>query len=377
MAQQAPLQSGWRISPEGKGWLIVTCALILVGVLRNVNLLTLLGFVMLALFVLQGVAVGRGLRSLSVRRWSDSVLHAGAGCRVELRVHNEGGWSVKGLWVEQAGPGHHAGWLLDALEPDGRRAVRCEVVPPRRGWYELGPVVAASGHPFGLWQLAVEAAGPQRLLVLPRPGKVERDKLRRFLRGASPRGERTRHKGTPHQMARADFHGLRPYRPGDSPRWVHWRTSARRGELMVREFEDVPGDDLVLVLDPSGPPGEHFEQAVTLAASLAWEWCQRHGDRLVFTTASLRPEPVDGLTGPDLARRVLEALALAGPERCSPQAAAAVRPLVPRTAAVVVVSAGPSSLPDALEGALGMPTALLDASRPEELTFFTPPPPGG
>jgi uncharacterized protein (DUF58 family) len=144
---------------------------------------------------------------------------------------------------------------------------------------------------------------------------------------------------------------------------------------MVREFEDVPGDDLVLVLDPSGTPGAHFEQAVTLAASIAWEWCQRHGDRLVFVTASLRPEPVHGLTGPDLARRILESLALVGPERSSPQAtAASLRPLVPRTAGVVIVTAGPSSLHDALEGPLGRAVALLDASRPEELSFFTPPP---
>src|SRR5262249_42200637 len=100
--------------------------------------------------------------------------------------------------------------------------------------------------------------------------------------------------------------------------------------------------------------------------------------RLVFVIASLRPEAVHGLTGPDLARRILEVLALAGPERSSPQAtAAALRPLVPRTAGVVGVSSRPSSLHQALEGPLGRPAALLDASHPENLGFFTPPPEGG
>ncbi len=373
----SPSRTGWHLTRQGLYWLGIVAVLLLVGTLRNINLVALLGCLLFALFLLQAASAGRGLRSLQVRRWTDDVMHAGAGCRVELRIHNTHTGPLKGLWVEEAGPAHLVGWQVSTLEADGRRALRCEVVPARRGWYELDPVRAASGHPFGLVRVVAEVAPALRLLVLPRPGKIARDKLRRLMRGSDPRGERTRHRGRPHAMARADFHGLRPYRPGDSPRWVHWRTSARRGELMVREFEDVPGDDLVLVFDPAGQPGEVFERAVTLAATLVWEWCQRLGDRLVFALAGPTPEVIEGLTGPDLSRRILSALAAAEAGASSPAAAAAaLRPFVPRTAAVLAVSAGPSVLPDALGAALGREATLLDASRPHELDFFTPPPGG-
>ena len=49
-----------------------------------------------------------------------------------------------------------------------------------------------------------------------------------------------------HPAAQTDFHGLRTFQPADSPRWIHWRTSARRGELMVKEFEETPTDNLIL-----------------------------------------------------------------------------------------------------------------------------------
>ncbi|MGL4555578.1 MAG: DUF58 domain-containing protein [Gemmataceae bacterium] len=167
---------------------------------------------------------------------------------------------------------------------------------------------------------------------------------------------------------------MRPYRPGDSLRWIHWRTSARRGQLMVKEFEDVPGEDLVLVFDPVGPDGEAFERAVTLAATIAHEWCQRRGDRLLLAVAGRTPEIVDGVTGPAHARRVLEALALVAAEADrDPQLAERLRAYVPRSASAVVVSAGASPLVAPLEEALGRAVSLLDASDVDGLSFFTPP----
>jgi len=56
-----------------------------------------------------------------------------------------------------------------------------------------------------------------------------------------------------HPTAQAEIHGVRSYRSGDNPRLIHWRTSARRGELMVRELEDVPSDNLLVIVDPTHP----------------------------------------------------------------------------------------------------------------------------
>src|SRR5262249_49364986 len=74
-------------------------------------------------------------------------------------------------------------------------------------------------------------------------------------RAGAPPSPRRRRRPRRHPTAQAEFHGLRAFRSGDSPRWIHWRTSARCGELMVREFEDVPPDHLVLVVEPVAGDG--------------------------------------------------------------------------------------------------------------------------
>src|SRR5262249_51745905 len=157
----------------------------------------------------------------------------------------------------------------------------------------------------------------------------------------------------------------------------HWRTSARRGELMVREFEDVPGENLVLVFAP--PPlriadcgsriedsanpqsaihdPQSFERAVGLTASIVWEWCRQHGDRLVRAPAAPAPRPLGGRPGPEHARRVLECLALVAPGRMgdpstltAPLAATALPP-----GPVLVIGVGPNALAASLPPALGRP----------------------
>jgi hypothetical protein len=68
------------------------------------------------------------------------------------------------------------------------------------------------------------------------------------------------------------FHALRPYVPGDDRRYVHWRTSARTGALMVRQFEETRRTHLALALSASPADygdAEEFELAVSIAASLS------------------------------------------------------------------------------------------------------------
>jgi uncharacterized protein (DUF58 family) len=78
----------------------------------------------------------------------------------------------------------------------------------------------------------------------------------------------------------ADVRGVRPYRAGDSPRDVHWRTTARRGSLMVREYDSTSPLDLTLVFEPYLPDDPtptqkaRLERAIELAATVFWAWCR-------------------------------------------------------------------------------------------------------
>ncbi len=93
-----------------------------------------------------------------------------------------------------------------------------------------------------------------------------------------------------------EYHGLRDYRSGDSPRWIHWRTSARRGELMVKEFEQQNEQDLAILIDPwlprtkaSPEQREAMEQAISFAATLCLETCRYQGRRLVLGWTGAAP----------------------------------------------------------------------------------------
>src|SRR5581483_7364175 len=99
-----------------------------------------------------------------------------------------------------------------------------EVVLPDRGDYPCRPLRVVSSFPFGLVRHEVEFDAGDRLTVLPRLGTLSAGRLRRWLVHAARPDERTRR--TRRRLAQeAEFHGLRQFRSGDSPRMIHWRTS--------------------------------------------------------------------------------------------------------------------------------------------------------
>jgi uncharacterized protein (DUF58 family) len=85
-----------------------------------------------------------------------------------------------------------------------------------------------------------------------------------------------------------DLYGVREYRAGDPLRRIHWRTSARRGELVVREFEPPGLRVLALLLDPEPASRAAADQLARLAASEAWD-CYRAGGRVLAWSPGLEP----------------------------------------------------------------------------------------
>jgi uncharacterized protein (DUF58 family) len=380
---------GARLTREGRYWLVATALLLVIGVMKNINLVTLLGYVLLAVPALNLLATGRRLRRLRARRRLGDLIFAGAPCDVEVGLTNPARRACLAVRLEErgplAGPGPALAWFSERLPGGATRSFRGQVLAPRRGRHVWGPVVARSGHPFGLIRRGVELVPAQEVIVLPPVGWLHRGLLRRHLRGADPRAARVRRQVWRHLTAQAEFHGLRAFRPGDSPKAIHWRTTARRGEWMVREFEDVPGENLVLIFDPTSPapaggdagpdPAGGFESALSLAATVCWEWCRRKGDQLILAAAGPQPRVVPGATGPEHARRVLECLAVQ-----EPAPPADPRPLLDLLkaaalphAAVVLVSAGPTALAEPLARALRRPVTCLDPAAAVELDLYEPP----
>jgi len=89
-----------------------------------------------------------------------------------------------------------------------------------------------------------------------------------------------------------ELFGVREYRPGDPLRRIHWRSSARHGELIVREYEPPGIQSLGIFCDPAPPTREAADQIARLAASEAWD-CLRSGGRAVLWSPGAEPSTYD------------------------------------------------------------------------------------
>ena len=159
---------------------------------------------------------------------------------------------------------------------DSRRG-RYTLSGVRRGRYVFLDARAVLEDAFGLQRAEIPLAAPWTLLVYPR--LVELDRL--FSEGGI-----YAHDGRRLLLRRPsgfDLHSVREYEQGESLRKVHWRSTAKRGELMVKELEDAPRDEVAVLLDAeaSAVVGKSFDVQVRVAGSLLLAQARR-GRRAVL-----------------------------------------------------------------------------------------------
>jgi hypothetical protein len=137
----------------------------------------------------------------------------------------------------------------------------------RRGVWELPAAQAGVFDPLGLWQSLVPRTELHTITVLPRPIPIAR---LGFLAGSLSGSPSPQHAASVAEAT--DFHGIRAWRPGDSVRRVHWKSTARTGITHIIEWEETFASDITLLLDVQSLQAQTrdwFESAVTLAASIA------------------------------------------------------------------------------------------------------------
>lgn len=234
------------------GWLYVLCAL--------------LGGILLLGAVLPGFQVAR----LSVERPLEFRGHAGLPLALSGRLVNSTGRSRELIVLTEQRPENLGGDAREVVEQLGKHGSvpwSSVVAQPRRGIFAWNDCQVRSAAPLGLFWQQQTLDLPVTVTVYPRVWRLRRCPwLDTVLRSGSAERGRTRVRALATELTRS----VRPYRTGDTPRTIHWRTSARRGELMSRESErSETGTGLVLVLDGRCPwTPESFELAVEAAASL-------------------------------------------------------------------------------------------------------------
>lgn len=200
---------------------------------------------------------------------------------------------------------------LPALPAKGTVEVRVEVVPGRRGPLVLAGGMLARPDPFGLFRAWCRSAQPQTVLVLPRRHRLPPIRLP---------GQSQYQQGGVAMAAgigeAEEFVALRDYRRGDSLRRVHWRTTARLGQPIVKEYQDEHLVRHALVLDTFCEAADDglFEEAVAVAASFA---CTIPDQDSLLDLLFVGPQTVCVTTGRGVghAQQMLEVLAAARPCR--------------------------------------------------------------
>lgn len=236
-----------------------------------------------------GVAWPRWLiRHLDVRRSGPSRAAEGETIQFQVVVENRG-WLPRFMieivdhlpFAGQSAPDTSARKILGMLAYlPGRQNTHIEVavVCEKRGHYQLGPVGLASSFPLGLTEArASHGSGKQTLTIYPTLFPI----VGLPLKGAPSQIHRGGYL-LPEGSGEAEFCGLREYRRGDNPRHIHWPTTAKLNELMVREYEPLAAACLYLLLDQATESNvgagrqSTFEYSVRIAASIARTACMQN-----------------------------------------------------------------------------------------------------
>jgi uncharacterized protein (DUF58 family) len=232
-------------------------------------------------------------RVAAARRLTPARVASGTEARVHLRVDNIARIPSGLLLLQDRVPymlGPRPRFVLDRIEPGGRREVTYRIRSDQRGRYPLGPLQLRLADPFGMVELSRSFNAYDLMTVLPR---IEPLPPVRLGGDSDGHGE-----GTRRTIAVAGDEDIIPrdYRHGDDLRRVHWRSSAHRGSLMVRREEQPLRARCTVVLDTrrggyaGGGPESPFERAVSGAASVVSHlMAQSYDVRLVTDTGAALP----------------------------------------------------------------------------------------
>jgi len=273
---------------------------------------------------------------------------AGESVAVEVRLGNESMWPA--VWlraVDRTAPGQPP--ALDTttgLGPQAARVFRYQLPPLRRGRYRPGPLTLTWGDPFGFFSGQRVVTGDWQITVYPRVAQL----LALELPARQPFGSlRTREHAFQDPSHLAE---VRPYRYGDHLKLVHWRTTARRGRLFVKEYELTASAELHIALDlqraayaggGQGPVDLDLLDAAVEAAAAVADYAARRGFNVGLFAHGARPVDVPCGSGHRRVREIMEVLTTVAADGAVPLAEllVAARRRLPGHAAVFAVTPAP------------------------------------
>lgn len=307
-----------RLSFTTSGWLFVlmTLGVGFAAINTGNNLLFLMLGMMLSLIIASGILSEAVLRSLHVRRMPPRRLHANQSAPTHIELINPGRWASLSIEVSEQNPTCHTGplrgqyigptyrpwwkfWKRTNNNPGNNQRVAltyCLQIPgrqtlslpinytlPTRGLFDFPGLNITTRFPFGLFEKTREIDAPITLAVFPRIAPAH-DWITSIY-GAF--GEFH----SPDKGSGEGFYGLREYRDGEDRRLVHWKSSARRGALVVRENESLEQRTIeIFLMNCTGQPPakrhlfvQDFEAGLEKTTGLILDM-HRQGYQIAFRT---------------------------------------------------------------------------------------------
>lgn len=323
--------------------------LFVVGLVLHVHQLFAMSLALVGVNFLSLVLGQRKLRGLEARRKLPTTLTVGEHAVATLEVTNHAKtrkvfFTVRDVLPEGLGAGEPTAQPVAILGPGQSVILRQAFDPRRRGLYTPEQIELATSDPLGLRRFTRQVSAPAEVVVYPPLLRLP------YLWPQASGGPKALR---PHRRLRGegeDFYGVRDYVPGDDPRRINWRATARRGRLIVAESEYTESLHGLIILDlyhhyHTGLGNQHtLEHAVILAATLAAQALER-GSAVGLIAAGQEDFSLPVVGDPQQRLRLLNALARVQPNSTQPlgQVLIAHHDLLPRHGTILVLSPAPDA----------------------------------
>lgn len=348
----------FRLTRGGVHFLGVLLFVFIGAVIREINLLILIAGSMIGLLVLQWRFNSRTLIGLNLERRLPPNFSVQRAANVIVTVTNPKRWL--GAWLvvvedrlqklepEIARVPQTGLAIFEEIRPRGKSSSHYSAEFHQRGLYRLGPSVISTRFPLGLgrgWRTIDNAC---EVTVHPQLGELT-PQVKSLFQQRREGQATTSPKAGAHE---ADFYGLRPWQSGDSKRWIHWRTTARLGEIAVRQFERMQQRQICVLLDLYCGPNANDEEidrcelALSFLATLATTTARQGTDRLAASVAGTEVISLANMQSNVLAVQLLDSLATAKPSHAPKltEAFSRLMPALVSNPALLVVSTRASQL---------------------------------
>lgn len=262
-----------RLTSEGVRFLLFTVGIGVAAVNTGNNLFYLLLAMMLSLIVVSGLLSEQCVRRLNFHRHVPDLIMANEPTMITVSLTNRSRWlpsfSIRLLDVAY-GQDLDRGLFVDHVPAQRSTLLSYPILAATRGRLRLEGIRAETLFPFGLFLKRALYEVPAEIPVSPpiRPLSL------RFVDELVSEGQGL---SLPRRGHGTQLYNLRVYRPGDDSRAIHWITTARTSNLIVRETEAEDQRRITIVLSTVAPDDEEalFERSVTLVASLLWQLSQK------------------------------------------------------------------------------------------------------